>query len=125
MVGKIIIGVLVLCVFVLRVFIARQDPHHGAVTEIPSTGNIAHDHLMAMSEAEQASILVPDDCVGDRAFYMGMDKRDHSAQWSVGCTNGKSYGVMIHADAKGSSRIIDCSALKLIHIDCFAKLSDQ
>ena len=107
----------------------EKDPslRPAPVVNTPSTGNIAHDRLMGLSAAGQALILgraVAEGCVGDRAFYMGMYKKE--ALWSVGCTNGKSYEVKLAADAMGSAEALDCSVFKAItHLNCFVKLGDQ
>lgn len=94
-----------------------------------SIGNPANDKMLALLPSEQASALgdvVKAGCVGNRAFYMGMSRKDHSAYWSVGCTNGKSYEVEIHADQAGSTRVLDCAILKLVaKVSCFVRFSDQ
>ena len=98
-----------------------------SVEHIASTGNPAHDLLVTHKESEQAFLLgkiVQEGCSGNRAFYMGMDK-EHDAFWSVGCTNGQSYEVEVHPDSTGSGKVLECSFLKLVHINCFEKLSDQ
>jgi len=92
-----------------------------------SSGNPVSDHLMARTPDEQASLLgqiAGDGCVGTRAFYMGQDK-EHGAYWSVGCTNGLGYQVEIDPDAAGHTRVVDCSILKAIRVNCFEKLEGQ
>jgi predicted nucleic acid-binding Zn ribbon protein len=92
----------------------------------PKTGNVANDRLLAMSEGEQATYLgavVEDNCVGERAFYMGLNRIDQNGYWSVGCTNGNKYMVAIAPDSVGSTKILDCSMLKLVaKMNCFHKL---
>ena len=111
------------------------------------TGNPTNDRLLALSQGEQAAALgamAGEGCVGNRAFYMGIfsgtaphqtkeEQRlaailsmDHSAFWSVGCANGKSYEVEIRADAAGSTKVLDCSVLRAIaKTDCFVRLKNQ
>ena len=93
-----------------------------------STGNEANDRLLVLPKGDQALMLgkvAGEDCVGNRAFYMGISK-DRSAFWSVGCTNGDSYEVEIGADSVGSTTILECSILKAVaHVDCFKKFASQ
>ncbi|MFZ0881873.1 MAG: hypothetical protein WAN14_00625 [Candidatus Acidiferrales bacterium] len=93
-----------------------------------STGNEANDRMLALPKSEQALMLgkvTGEDCVGNRAFYMGISK-ERSAFWSVGCTNGNSYEVEIDADSVGSTTILECSVLKAVaHVDCFKKFTSQ
>jgi len=112
-----------------------------------STGNPANDKLLALPQSEQASVLgtiAGAGCVGNRAFYMGIFSRtqpgqtkkeqqlaailqmDHNAFWSVGCTNGASYEVEISADEAGSTKVVNCSVLKVVgHSDCFVRFKNQ
>jgi hypothetical protein len=103
-------------------------PEVAPVERRASTGNVAHDDFMPHSESEQAMLLgqiVEDSCAGNRAFYMGMDSA-HDAIWSVGCTNGRSYEILIHPDATGSTKVLECSVVKaVLKIDCFVKLEGQ
>jgi hypothetical protein len=93
-----------------------------------TTGNEANDRLFALTEDEQASalgVVIGEGCVGRRAFYMGSSPADHSALWSVGCKNGKSYLVRVFADATGSSSILDCDVHTLTtKMRCFEKIKD-
>lgn len=94
-----------------------------------STGNIANDRLLALSEREQAfalGVVLNSGCTGDRAFYMGMLARDHSAFWSVHCASAESYEVELSADAVGSTRVLECSVLKALGAGkCFEKFKGQ
>jgi hypothetical protein len=92
-----------------------------------TTGNPAHDILLTLSPSDQATSLgksVGEGCVGDYAFFMGMAK-DKNVFWSVRCTNGKSYEVMISPDAYGSTKVLECDVLQLFtKIRCFEKLQE-
>lgn len=94
----------------------------------PNTGNFAHDTLMKLTEAEQATHLgrvIEEGCTGVRAFFMGMEPR-LAAAWSVGCTNGLSYSVSVFNDGKGTTNYIDCRVMKtMINIDCFVSYDAQ
>jgi hypothetical protein len=93
-----------------------------------TTGNEANDRLFALTKDGQASalgVVIGEGCVGRRAFYMGSSPSDHSAFWSVGCKNGKSYLVQVFADAKGSTSVLDCGAYRLTtKMRCFEKIKD-
>jgi hypothetical protein len=94
----------------------------------PTTGNEANDRLFALTKTGQATALgavTGEGCVGRRAFYMGSSRTDHSAFWSVGCKNGKSYLVQVFADAKGKTSVLDCGVYKLTTMmRCFQKIKD-
>lgn len=65
-------------------------------------------------------------CVGSEAFFMGMYKNEHSAFWSVRCTNGASYAVSIEANATGSTKVLDCRLLRSVAgVSCFTKFNEQ
>ena len=98
----------------------------------PSTGNVAHDMLLAKTSGVRAFALAHivtssgDRCTGTKAFFMGLNPKDNEAYWSVGCTNGKSYEVAIKANATGSTSVVDCAVMKTIaHVSCFQKLDQQ
>jgi hypothetical protein len=95
-----------------------------------ATDNNVNNYLLSVSPKEQAAMLgkaAGEGCVGESAFNMGMmttgPTRD-IGNWSVTCTNGKSYSVGIYPD--GSSKILDCSVLKAVaHVDCSKRLDAQ
>lgn len=98
----------------------------------PRTGNVAHDQLLNLDPAARASFLATivlssgDRCVGTDAFFMGLHPQDQEAYWSVRCSNGKSYEVAIQADARGSTRVVDCDLMRVVaKISCFKKLDSQ
>lgn len=94
-----------------------------------NTGNPANDRLLALPEHQQAEFLgmaAQEGCVGARAFYMGMYSKDDSAFWSVGCTDGRNYAIKISSDASGSTKVLECSMLKLVaNVNCFEKFNKQ
>jgi hypothetical protein len=107
--------------------------------------NEGNDLLLRASPTEQAAMLAhvvragPDgeSCVGQTAFYQGnkdtkpptLGKKrakaikgdEGSAFWSVRCTNGKAYQVMVRPDGNGS--VLDCAVLALLATgqECFRK----
>ena len=97
-------------------------------TATKSTGNEANDRLLGLTKSDQALMLgkvTGEDCVGKRAFYMGISK-ERGAFWSVGCTNGNSYEVEIDADSVGSTTVLGCSVLRAVSkVDCFKKFASQ
>jgi hypothetical protein len=93
-----------------------------------TTGNKANDRLFTLTKDGQAAALgavTGEGCVGRRAFYMGSSPADHSAFWSVGCKNGKSYLVQVFADVKGRTSVLDCGVYRLTtKMRCFQKIKD-
>ena len=130
-IGGVILFV-VLIVFAVVLDSARQ-PSRSVTTKTSSsqtttTGNAAHDILTTLSPNDQATSLgksVGEGCVGNYAYFMGMARDTRNAFWSVRCTNGKSYEVMITPDASGSTKVLECDVLQLVtKIRCFEKLQD-
>jgi hypothetical protein len=128
------IGILALAVsalFVVSTVIIHKSEaptasNGNAVEGTNSTGNPAHDELLAHTVRQQAFLLgkiVQEGCVGNRVFYQGMDK-ERDAFWSVGCKNGRSYQVELRPDSTGSGKILECSFLKRVGLNCFVKLKD-
>ena len=101
------------------------DDGSGASAAFPLSGNPAHDRLYSLPVDSQAGFLgkaVGEGCVGQRAFYMGMDAK-LSAHWSVACVGGKSYEVRLNADATGSTDVVDCAVLRRVKVNCFESLA--
>jgi hypothetical protein len=97
-----------------------------------STGNVAHDGLVQLDPSARAkmlgSIVVSsgDACTGEDSFFMGINRRNVQAFWSVRCTNGKSYEVAIDGNATGSTKVLDCDILKTVpKVSCFVKLNSS
>jgi hypothetical protein len=90
-------------------------------------GNVANDRLLALSGAEQAAALgaaVQAGCHAQNAYYMGINRKTGQGFWSIRCTNGDSYAVMIEPDSVGSTRVLECSTLKAVAgTNCFEKLT--
>jgi len=128
-----IVGCLALLVIVMIVMIVTFKDGTGSHQETVGssagrTGNEAHDRLSLLTVDEQASFLgkiINEGCIGSRAFYAGMGD-DRSAFWSVGCTNGKSYQIQINPDARGSTKVLECSVLKAVaNTNCFERFPGQ
>ena len=89
-----------------------------------ATANPTHDLLLSKSAPEQAAILgkeVGNGCIGTTPFFMGIAE-DGSALWSVLCADGSAYALNISPDAAGTTRALECSRLKAMHLDCFSPL---
>ncbi|HEY4242401.1 MAG TPA: hypothetical protein VGM88_21435 [Kofleriaceae bacterium] len=109
--------------FLAMGFVACKGSH---ATE--STGNIANDRLLALSNSDRARMLgavVAEGCEGTRAFYMGIAP-DRTAEWSVGCANGREYSISIENDESGSTSDMDCRVLHAVAgISCFVPFAAE
>ena len=60
-------------------------------------------------------------CKVERSFFQGFADAG-AAVWSIACTNKKSFAIMLHNDAEGSSRYVECERLKAgSKRECFKK----
>src|SRR5207247_11019754 len=130
-----IIAVPVVVIGLLAVLVMLEESQKSSVSRSPdssssrpaTTGNPAHDILLTQSPSGQATFLgksVGEGCVGSYAYFMGMAK-DKNVFWSVRCTNGKSYEVMISPDVYGSTKVLECDVLQLVtKTRCFEKLQE-
>jgi hypothetical protein len=87
-----------------------------------NAGNAANDHMLALPAAQQATALgrmVAERCVGIEAFYQGMVKG--KAFWSVRCSSGEAYQIVLNPDAAGSTRVIVCGNAPPLATECFKK----
>ena len=90
--------------------------------------NEAHDALVKMTDLQRNYAFAKFmEASGERCpqvtrnMFQGFDKKKN-AFWSLTCDNGQSWSVMIYNDAKGSSRILECSVLKAVGGgQCFKK----
>jgi hypothetical protein len=105
-----------------------QRSTNASSSQIATTGNPAHDILLTLSPSDQATSLgksIGEGCVGSYAFFMGMARDTKNVFWSVRCTNGKSYEVMISPDATGSTQVLECEVLQFVtKTRCFEKLKE-
>lgn len=108
--------------------LTKDSPTSAPSSPSPSvarhTQNEAHDRLMALPEDQQAGFLGADaGCTGDRVFIRGVDPKSGKAFWTVHCTNGKSYAIMIEADSGGSTTVANCAVLaKYAHENCYKRI---
>ena len=95
-----------------------------------STGNPSHDRLSRFSQNQRYEVFtkaISDNdasCVVNRDFFFGIST-DKTAIWHIGCTNGKSYQIIINADEKGTNSSIDCGVSAIMGIKCFQPPAQQ
>ena len=90
--------------------------------------NEAHQIVSRMSDSQRNSTFEKfmarsgEDCpTVQRNFFQGTDKRGN-ATWNVACSNKKSFAITIYNDSQGSTKILNCAALKAVaNVDCFKK----
>ncbi len=112
-----LILLITLYTFTFQVFVTGQ-----------AFSNQAHDILLKMSDEERNVTLAKflkgsnEQCdVVVKNFYQGSTK-EGNAFWNVACRDKKSYVIMIYNDSVGSTKILECSVLKVIAgVECFTK----
>ncbi len=98
-----------------------------SIATAASAGNFTHSYLMKSPEKERAEALGEvlnasgKSCDATKTFYQGMDS-ESTAYWDVACTNGKSYVIQVPSDINAKTRIMECSLMKMIGVDCWIKL---
>jgi hypothetical protein len=97
---------------------------------LPASANDVSKLLESKSSSERASILSNllhqsgKGCgKATRTFLQGYDK-DNAAYWNVSCNNGQSYNVQVPEDPSAKTRIMECSIMKAIGVECFKKFSN-
>lgn len=58
-----------------------------------------------------------------RTFLQGYDK-DNAAYWNISCSNGRSYNIQVPSEPSAKTRILECSVMKAIGVECFEKFSN-
>lgn len=98
-----------------------------ALFTMPVMANDGHNLLMSMKLEERTKALGKTlnasgkACTATTSFFQGFD-RDRAAYWNVACSNGVAYNIQIADDREGKTRILECSILKAIGVECFKKL---
>lgn len=58
----------------------------------------------------------------NKTFFQGLSK-DRTAYWSIACTGGKDWQIVIKNTGEGEMTTLDCAFLKAIGADrCFTKI---
>jgi hypothetical protein len=91
-------------------------------------GNATHAALMKLSPTDREAMLTTfmrssgEKCaLVTRTFFQGFDSR-RNAYWNVRCSDGGAFVIQINSDAQGSTRILECSMMKLVGGgQCFKK----
>lgn len=129
--GCLVGGFLLSAVAIILIFVGNDSKQERSTpSPVPSpvrrTQNEAHDRLVALPPDQRAAFLaagVGEGCLGDLSFLRGLDPKSGRSFWTVHCTNGKSYQLMIEADATGSSKVADCTVLaQYAHEDCYKRI---
>jgi len=82
--------------------------------------NPINDQVAALSESQRQTIFARmmqregEKCQSiSRAFYQGTSN-DGAAFWSVSCTGGKDWQIMIKNTAQGDIKMLECATLKAL-----------
>ena|SRR2546425_5885483 len=100
-----------------------------SIQAFPAEANPFHDRVIALSDAERnmifSGVLIDERCVVTRSFFQGFDKNGN-AYWNVACTSREPLSIQIMNDTRGSTRVLECSMLRLIaRTECFKKFSSH
>lgn len=95
-----------------------------AFSGVSAQTNRAHQLLQQESEDGRTIALAGvvestgERCSGVGSQYLGTDS-DQAAYYRVDCRNRPSFMVQIAADSGGSTRVLACSLIAALGIDCF------
>jgi hypothetical protein len=125
--GVFVLFIVLVCLITLVSIALRMPARSQAEPEKTTpfnTGNPTAERLLNMSAEAQRYVLAQDvpGCTANQTFYMGRD-RDHDAFFSIWCSDGGSYEIMIRPDSEGSSKVLECATLEAVaQVKCFEKL---
>jgi len=101
-----------------------------ATSGLRAQTNAVSDAIRKMAEPDRVSALTEflrqsgESCDVTRTFYQGANESG-DAFWNVACRIGVAFAIMINADAGGTTRVLDCSAMKEItSAECFRSFED-
>lgn len=91
-------------------------------------GNEFHQKINNLSEKERVEFFENylqkngDTCGVQSTFLMGYNKTDDGYFWNVKCKKGEDLALYILPNS--DVRILECSVLKQLGLNCFVKLKD-
>ena len=102
-----------------------------AVLSLPSIGSNANpinNQVVALSEENRQNIFARvmqregERCPSVSKTFLQGQSSDGAAFWSIACTGGKDWQIMIKNTTTGDMKILECSVLKAVGGGlCFAK----
>lgn len=93
---------------------AAANPAHRQISSMDEAGRAGFFSKYLSSNGERCPSVT-------RTFYQGSDSRG-AAFWSVQCSGGKAFQLMINNDAGGSAKLLDCDFVKAINAGtCFKR----
>jgi len=84
--------------------------------------------LTAISEVRQKEVLSEllhksgKACGKATKVFLQGKNRDGATYWNVSCSNGQSYAIQIPVNPLKNTRILECSIMRALDINCFEKL---
>jgi hypothetical protein len=103
--------------------INRRLPISVALVSVLTTtahANPISDQIAALTEEKRQTIFARmmqregERCSDvSRTFFQG-SANDRSAFWSISCTGGKDWQIMIKNTAQGDIKMLDCATLKAV-----------
>jgi hypothetical protein len=90
------------------------NPTHAALMKLTPTDREAMLTRFMRSSGEKCAVVTT-------TFFQGFDAQK-SAYWNVRCSDGGAFVIQIKNDAQGSTKILECSMMKLVGGgQCFKK----
>lgn len=104
-----------------------NEPQKGSLQSDPM--NVSNSSILSLAPSLQTVALskaVEAGCVGDRSFYMGDDRSNGYAFWSLACSDGREFLVELLPDREGTTKVLDCPTAKLTAgVTCFKQLDKR
>ena len=91
-----------------------------AVLTTAANANPINDQIAALTEEKRQTIFARmmqregEKCPEVSRTYFQGSASDRSAFWSISCTGGKNWQIMIKNTAQGDIKMLDCATLKAV-----------
>jgi len=128
---RFLVSVIVFAFIVWAPAHAQKGANPDVPKSVPGDRNIANKKLMSLSEADRRKFffvilnMSHEQCGGEvtRTFYQGSAKPSWNAIWSIACSSGPSYRILVFSDENGSSKVLTCGESRAMGAgECFVHL---
>ena len=93
----------------------------------PAAANRLVDQINEMTMEERVTLMTLTvssagySCTSTGYFFKGIDQQDGAGYYGVLCDSGTHYMVSFPRNPDASSRVVECSLLATLQIDCFSE----